>query len=60
MPDMADLVEGVETLGAKLYLCELALEAKDLKEEEIREGVEIIGATNFISMLTDNPVTFTF
>jgi predicted peroxiredoxin len=60
MPDMADLVEGVESLGAKIYLCELALEAKDLKEDEIRESVEIIGATNFISMLHDAQVTFSF
>ena len=60
MPDMAELVAGVESFGAKLYLCELAMEAKDLKEDEIRESVEIIGATNFIAMLEDAQVTFSF
>lgn len=60
MPDMVDLVEGVEALGGKIYLCELALEAKDIKEEEIRDGVEIIGATNFVSMISDAQITFSF
>ena len=60
MPDMAALVEGVEELGAKIYLCELALEAKDIKKEELRDGVEIIGATNFVSMISDAQITFSF
>ena len=60
MPDMADLVEGVMTLGARLMLCELAFEAKDMKKEDIREDVEVVGATTFMSEISDAQVTFSF
>jgi len=60
MPDMADLVEGVEDLGARLLLCELALEAKDMKKEDFRESVEIVGATSFMAEISDAQVTFSF
>ena len=60
MPDMADLVEGVMALGARILLCELAFEAKDIKEDEIREGVEIVGATTFIAEIHDAQITFSF
>lgn len=60
MPDMAELVEGVQNLGGRLLLCELALEAKDLKKEELREGVEIVGATSFMAEIDDAQITFSF
>ena len=60
MPDMADLVEGIQALGARLLLCELAFEAKDMKKEDIRDGVEIVGATTFMSEISDAQITFSF
>ena len=60
MPNMADLVEGVEDLGARLLLCELALEAKDMKKEEFRDGIEIVGATKFMADINDAQITFSF
>jgi predicted peroxiredoxin len=60
MPDMADLLEGVMALGGRMLLCELAFEAKDLKKEEIREDVEVVGATTFISEIHDAQITFSF
>jgi predicted peroxiredoxin len=60
LPDMADLVEGVTELGGRLLLCELAFEAKDMKEEDLREGVEVVGATTFMSEISDAQVTFSF
>jgi predicted peroxiredoxin len=60
MPDMKDLVVKFNALGGKMYLCELALEAKDLKREEIRTDAEIIGATEFMSKASDATVTFAF
>jgi len=59
-PDMKDLVQKYVKLGGKLYLCELALEAKDLKKEDIRTDTEIIGATEFMSKASDATVTFSF
>jgi len=60
LPDMADLVEGVTALGARILLCELAFEAKDMKETDIREGVEVVGATTFMAEISDAQVTFSF
>ena len=60
MPDMKDLVEGVQNLGGRLLLCELALEAKDMKKEELRDGVEVVGATSFMSDIHDAQITFSF
>jgi len=60
MPDMADLVEGVEALGARIMLCELAFDAKDMKKEDLREGVEVVGATTFMAEINDAQVTFSF
>lgn len=60
MPDMAELVEGVKSLGGRMLLCELALEAKDMKKEEFREGIEIVGATKFMADINDAQITFSF
>jgi predicted peroxiredoxin len=60
MPDMAELVEGVQTLGGRILLCELALEAKDMKKEEFRDGIEIVGATKFMADINDAQITFSF
>ena len=60
LPDMADLVEGVEALGARIMMCELAFDAKDMKKEELRDGVEVVGATTFMAEINDAQVTFSF
>ena len=60
MPDMADLVEGVQDLGARILLCELAFEAKDMKKEELRDGIEVVGATTFMAEISDAQITFSF
>ena len=60
MPDMKELVEGLQSLGGRLLLCELALEAKDLKKEELRDNLEIVGATSFMADISDAQITFSF
>lgn len=60
LPDMKDLVEKVKTLGGKIWICELCLEAKDLKPEQLMDGVEIVGATEFMAEASDATVTFSF
>ncbi len=60
LPNLLELYEGVRNLGGKIYVCELALENKDLKKEELRDGVEIIGATAFMDEIKDTTVTFSF
>ena len=60
LPNLLELVEGVRALGGKIYVCELALGAKDLKKEDFRDGVEIIGATTFVDQIKDATITFSF
>jgi predicted peroxiredoxin len=60
LPNLLELYEGVRSLGGKIYVCELALEAKDLKKDDFREGVEIIGATTFVNEIKDATITFSF
>jgi predicted peroxiredoxin len=60
MPDMKGLVEGITALGGKLILCELALEAKDVTKEELRDDLEISGATSFMAGIKNPCVTFSF
>ena len=60
MPDMADLVEGVMALGARIMLCELAFDAKDMKKEDLRDDVEVVGATTFMAEISDAQITFSF
>ena len=60
MPDMADLLNGIKNLKVRLLLCELAMEAKDLKKEELRDGVEIVGTTSFMADIRDARITFSF
>ena len=45
---MADLLEGILSMDGKIYMCELAFEAKDMKPEDLMEGVTIVGATTFV------------
>jgi len=60
LPNLLELFEGVRNLGGKIYVCELALDAKDLKKEDFRDGIEIIGATTFINEIKDATLTFSF
>ena len=60
LPDIVELYNGLTGLGGKIYVCELALEAKDLKKEDFREGVEIVGATTFLNDVKDATITFSF
>lgn len=60
LPDIVELYNGIVGLGGKIYVCELALDAKDLKAEDFREGVEIVGATTFLNDAKDATLTFSF
>ena len=60
MPDLMELYEGLCVLGGRIIVCELVLGAKDLKAEDFVEGVEIMGATSFLSEIEDAQITFSF
>jgi len=60
LPNLLELFEGLRNLGGRILVCELALEAKGLKKEDFREGVEIVGATTFMNDVKDAQITFSF
>ena len=60
LPDLTELYDGLLELGGKVVVCELALDAKDLKAEDFREGIEIQGATTFLNDIKDATITFSF
>ena len=60
LPNIVELYNGIRDLGGKILVCELALENKDIKAEDLREGVEIAGATSFMASIGDATITFSF
>ena len=60
MPNMAELVRSLLDLGGKILVCDLCLEAKDLRPEDLRDGIQISGATAFLAGSTDATRTFSF
>ena len=48
LPDPVQLYDDIVSEGGRVILCELALENKDIKVEDVREGVEIMSAPSFL------------
>jgi len=60
MPELIELVEGLQVLGGRILLCELAFGANDIKREDLREGVEVVDASTFLNTVQDAQLTFSF
>ncbi len=60
MPVMEGLVDDLIEMDGRIMMCELALKAGFIKEEELREGVEIVGVTGFIVDAEGSQLTFSF
>lgn len=48
LPDPVQLYEDILAEGGHVILCELALENKGIKKEDLRKGVEIMNAPSFL------------
>ena len=48
LPEPVQLYEDIVSEGGRVILCELALENKGIKADEVREGVEIMNAPSFL------------
>jgi predicted peroxiredoxin len=59
-PEAIELWNGIKNLGGKFYLCELVLDVKDMKKEEFRDDIEMVGATTFIAEIEGAQTTFAF
>jgi predicted peroxiredoxin len=60
LPDPLELYSTILAEGGKIILCELALENKDIKVEDVREGVEIMNAPSFLLEAQGASMTLTF
>lgn len=60
LPDPVQLYNDIIELGGKVIFCELALEAKGIKVEDLREGVEIMKAPPFLMEAEGATMTLTF
>jgi len=60
LPDPVELYETILEEGGQIILCELALENKGIKVENVREGVEIMNAPSFLLEAQGAGMTLTF
>jgi predicted peroxiredoxin len=60
LPDMMEMVNDFLDLGGRIVACELFVGVHDMSEDELREGVEVVGGTGFISDIGDATITFSF
>jgi predicted peroxiredoxin len=47
-------------LGGRILVCDLCLEAKNLRPQDLRDGIEIVGVTTFLAETSDATRTFSF
>jgi predicted peroxiredoxin len=60
LPDPVNLYNTVLAEGGKVILCELALENKNNKIEDVRDGVQIMNAPSFLLEAQGAGMTLTF
>lgn len=61
LPDPVELFNTILDEGGRIILCELALEAKGIKKEDLRdERIEILNAPSFLLSAQGAGITFTF
>ena len=60
LPDLVEMMEGLDMLGSKFLICELGFDVHGLKEEDLIEGMEVVGATTFVARASGADLTFSF
>ena len=60
MPVMAELVADFQDLEGRILACDLCLEAKDLRVDDLRAGVELVGIVSFLAGTKDAKRTLCF
>jgi len=59
-PDPIDLYDAILTLDGRFILCELGLPIHDIKQEELRDGVEVMMASSFLFDAEGAHLTFSY
>ena len=60
LPDLMEMIDGLKMLDAKFLICELGCDVHGLKEEDMMEGCEVVGATTFVVRAGGSDLTFSF
>ncbi|HHE39081.1 MAG TPA: peroxiredoxin [Candidatus Cloacimonetes bacterium] len=60
LPDLEEMFESYQALGGRILVCELGFEVHGLKEEDLIEGCEVVGATTFVSEAQGAQLTLSF
>ncbi len=60
LPDLEEMMESFQALGGRILVCELGFEVHGLKEEDLIEGCEIVGATTFVAEAQGAQLTLSF
>jgi predicted peroxiredoxin len=59
-PDPIDLYDSILTLDGRVILCELGLPIHDIKEEDLRDKVEVMMASSFLFDAEGAHLTFSY
>jgi predicted peroxiredoxin len=59
-PDPLDLFESIQVLDGRFILCELGMPIWDIKEEDLREGVEVMMASTFLFEAEGAKLSFSY
>ena len=59
-PDPIHLYESIQVLDGRFILCELGLPIHDIKEEDLREGVEVMMASTFMFECEGAKLSFSY
>lgn len=59
-PDPIHLYDSIQVLDGRFVLCELGLPIHDIKEEDLREGVEVMMASTFMFECEGAKLSFSY
>jgi len=60
LPDLEEMMDGFTMLGGRILICELGFDVHGLKEADLIEGCEIVGATTFVAEAQGAQLTLSF
>ena len=60
LPDPVDLYDSIRMLDGSFFMCELGLAAQDIQESDLREGVEVTGASSFLFKSEGAKLSFSY
>jgi len=60
MPNPLDLYESIGVLDGRIILCELGLPNKGFRQEDLRDGVEVMMASTFLFEIEDAKLVFSY